>query len=95
MHGRKETRDGEVDKNLTLGCWLLVVGDKGVVFVGGLWLGVQKTRYTCIIDACGVRLERDRNNERRKIRLLGNEMPTAYLAECETFKVLYTPLLFL
>lgn len=88
------TRDGEVDKNLTsgVGCWVLVVGDRDVVFVGRLWLGVQKTRYTCIIDACGVRLERDRNNERRKIRLLGNEMPTAYQAKCENFKVFYTPL---
>ncbi len=37
-------------------------------------------------------LERDRNNERRRIRLLGNEMPTAYLAKCENFEVLYTPL---
>ena len=55
LHGRKETRDGEVDKNLYLGCWVLVVGDRDVVFVGRLWLGVQRTRYACIIDACGVR----------------------------------------
>jgi len=74
---------------------VLVVGDRDVVFVRGVMVGRSENPICCIIDACGVRLERDRNNERRKIRPLGNEMPTAYQAKCENFKVLYTPLVFL